>query len=103
MKQTSLVKEKLPLGSLLALSTISFSVLVTELLPAGVLPEMSADLGASEAQIGSLVSAYAIASQWLLFLVFPSHAEWNVKLCFFLCWLVLLLLTGLPRFHLTTH
>lgn len=61
MKQTSF-KEKLPLGSLLALSTISFSVLVTELLPAGVLPEMSADLGASEAQIGSLVSAYAIAS-----------------------------------------
>lgn len=62
MDQTALVKEKLPLVSLLALSLISFSTLVTELLPAGVLPEMGTDLGASEAQIGMLVSVYAIAS-----------------------------------------
>ncbi|QDI91336.1 MFS transporter [Salicibibacter halophilus] len=62
MEQTSTDKEKLPLISLLALSFISFTIIVTELLPAGVLLEMSADLGTSEAQIGMLVSVYAIAS-----------------------------------------
>jgi predicted MFS family arabinose efflux permease len=55
-------EERLPLAGLLALSTAAFTTIITELLPAGVLPAMSATLHVSAARIGMLVSAYAITS-----------------------------------------
>ena len=49
-----------PLGSLLLLSAAVFVSVTTELLPTGLLPAMSRDLGVSEGQVGLLVTAYAL-------------------------------------------
>jgi predicted MFS family arabinose efflux permease len=53
---------KLPLLGLLALSAAAFTDVMTDTLPAGVLPQMGAALHVADAQIGYLVSAFAIAS-----------------------------------------
>ncbi|HEY5987026.1 MAG TPA: MFS transporter [Streptosporangiaceae bacterium] len=53
---------RLPLWGLLALSTAAFIDVMTDLLPAGLLPQMSGDLQVSEERIGLLVGAFAIAS-----------------------------------------
>lgn len=58
----SAVDVKLPLLGLLALSAAAFTDVMTDLLPAGLLPQMGAALHVPEAQIGYLVSAFAIAS-----------------------------------------
>ncbi|ANY82780.1 hypothetical protein BB934_31555 (plasmid) [Microvirga ossetica] len=52
----------LPLLGLLALSTASFLTILTEALPAGLLPQIGADLGVSEAMAGQLITIYAIGS-----------------------------------------
>lgn len=53
---------RLPWSGLLALSTAAFTAVMTELLPAGLLPWMAPALGVSEARIGFLVTGYAVAS-----------------------------------------
>ncbi|MGA2248923.1 MAG: MFS transporter [Verrucomicrobiota bacterium] len=53
---------RLPLLGLLALATASFVSILTEALPAGLLPQISRDLDVSEAAAGQLVTIYAIAS-----------------------------------------
>ncbi|UPZ33154.1 MFS transporter [Streptomyces sp. LRE541] len=53
---------RLPLSGLLALSSAAFTAVLTELLPAGLLPRMAPDLGVSEARVGFLVTGYALAS-----------------------------------------
>ncbi|MFC8359831.1 MFS transporter [Streptomyces griseorubiginosus] len=69
MSTTSLVKgtalpasAPVPWSGLLALSTAAFTAVLTELLPAGLLPRMAPALGVSEARIGFLVTGYAVAS-----------------------------------------
>jgi predicted MFS family arabinose efflux permease len=52
----------LPWSGLLALSCAAFTAVLTELLPAGLLPEMAPRLGVAESRIGFLVTAYAAAS-----------------------------------------
>jgi predicted MFS family arabinose efflux permease len=51
-----------PWWGLLALATAAFTDVVTDLLPAGLLPQMSSGLHVPEARVGLLVSAFAIAS-----------------------------------------
>ncbi|WP_245656103.1 MFS transporter [Microtetraspora fusca] len=51
-----------PVWGLLALFTAAFSAVMTELLPAGLLPRMSADLGVPQSRVGYLVTGYALAS-----------------------------------------
>ncbi|MBD0690584.1 MFS transporter [Streptomyces sp. CBMA123] len=53
---------RLPWSALLALSTGGFVTLMTEALPAGVLPAMSADLGVSQSGAGQSVTLYAVGS-----------------------------------------
>ena len=53
---------KLPLLGLLALSAAAFTDVMTDLQPAGLLPQMGAALHVPEAQIGYLISAFAISS-----------------------------------------
>ncbi|WP_447589324.1 MFS transporter [Aquipseudomonas campi] len=55
-------RDHLPLGGLLALATAAFITLLTEALPAGLLPPMSRDLDVAPALIGQLVTVYAIGS-----------------------------------------
>lgn len=52
----------LPLWSLSALATAGFLTILTEALPAGLLPEISADLAVTQAMAGQLVTAYALGS-----------------------------------------
>ncbi|MFI9803558.1 MFS transporter [Streptomyces sp. NPDC052301] len=52
----------LPWPGLLALSCAAFTAVMTELLPAGLLPAMAHPLGVAESRIGFLVTAYAAAS-----------------------------------------
>lgn len=50
------------MAGLLALGTAGFVTIMTEALPAGILPAMSADLGVTEAAAGQTVTVYAIGS-----------------------------------------
>ncbi|QEL26834.1 MFS transporter [Bosea sp. F3-2] len=52
----------LPLSGLLALATAAFITILTEALPAGLLPQMSSDLEISPSLVGQLVTAYAVGS-----------------------------------------
>lgn len=52
----------LPLWSLSALATAGFLTILTEALPAGLLPAIGADLAVSQAMAGQLVTAYALGS-----------------------------------------
>jgi len=52
----------MPLWGLLALATAAFTDVMTDLLPAGSLPQMSRALHVPQARIGLLVSAFAVAS-----------------------------------------
>ncbi|WP_104665569.1 MFS transporter [Ensifer adhaerens] len=53
---------RLPLSALLALATAGFITILTEALPAGLLPQISADLGISPSLAGQMVTIYAIGS-----------------------------------------
>ncbi len=53
---------RLPVFGLLALATASFVSILTEALPAGLLPQMSRGLGVSEAAAGQSVTVYSLAS-----------------------------------------
>ncbi|MCW2481799.1 MFS transporter [Candidatus Symbiopectobacterium sp. NZEC135] len=55
-------QERLPLASLLALATAAFITILTEALPAGLLPQMAQGLAVSEAWVGQTVTFYAIGS-----------------------------------------
>jgi len=55
-------RERLPLAGLLALATAGFITILTEAMPAGLLPQMSTGLGVSEALVGQLVTLYALGS-----------------------------------------
>lgn len=56
------VDPPLPWAGLLALACAGFITILTEALPAGLLPAISADLGVSEAWVGQLVTVYAVGS-----------------------------------------
>ncbi len=53
---------RLPWAGLLALFTAAFTAVMTELLPAGLLPRMGDGLGVPESRVGFLVTGYAAAS-----------------------------------------
>lgn len=55
-------QKQLPLANLLALAVATFITVLTEALPAGILPLMSQDLAVSKAMVGQLVTAYAIGT-----------------------------------------
>ncbi|WP_330210172.1 MFS transporter [Pseudomonas sp. AM4(2022)] len=54
--------EPLPLAGLLALACAGFITILTEAMPAGLLPQISAGLGVSQALVGQLVTLYALGS-----------------------------------------
>ncbi|WP_427016247.1 MFS transporter [Pseudarthrobacter sp. P1] len=51
--------QRIPWGGLLVLAAIGFTAVTTELLPSGLLPQISRDLGVEESAVGSLTAAYA--------------------------------------------
>jgi len=54
--------DRLPMAALLALAMTGFICIVTETLPAGLLPQISGGLGISQALAGQMVTAYALGS-----------------------------------------
>ncbi|WP_219406791.1 MFS transporter [Pseudomonas sp. Colony2] len=56
------VPDRLPFGALLALAMTGFICIVTETLPAGLLPLISDGLGVSASMAGQMVTAYALGS-----------------------------------------
>ena len=54
--------ERLPIGALLALAMTGFICIVTETLPAGLLPLISEGLAISPSMAGQMVTAYALGS-----------------------------------------
>ncbi|MFF3319816.1 MFS transporter [Streptomyces sp. NPDC003035] len=70
---------KLPLPALLALATAVFITSLTETLPAGVLPAMSADLGVGEAAMGQSVTIYAIGTALTAIPLTAATAGWRRK------------------------
>ncbi|KQO85964.1 MFS transporter [Methylobacterium sp. Leaf91] len=54
--------EELPVSALLALAMTGFTAILTETLPAGLLPQIGTDLQVSEALAGQLVTSYAAGS-----------------------------------------
>lgn len=60
MQDTQLENERLPLGALLALAMTGFICIVTETLPAGLLPEIGSGLNVSPSLAGQMVTVYAL-------------------------------------------
>jgi predicted MFS family arabinose efflux permease len=54
--------EAFPLAALLVMALAGFVLLATETMPAGLLPQISAGMGTTEARAGQLVSAYALGT-----------------------------------------
>jgi predicted MFS family arabinose efflux permease len=52
-------RTRLPWGPLLVLAAVGFVSVVTELLPAGLLPQIGADFGVSESRTGLMMAGYA--------------------------------------------
>lgn len=50
---------RMPWSGLLVLAAAGFTAVTTELLPSGLLPQISRDLGVDESAVGSLTAAYA--------------------------------------------
>ena len=59
---TTATDDRLPLVALLALAMSAFLTILTEALPAGLLPQMAQSLAVSEALVGQTVTIYAIGS-----------------------------------------
>ncbi|WEF11437.1 MFS transporter [Pectobacterium actinidiae] len=59
---TDIHRDRLPIASLLALATAAFITILTEALPAGLLPQMAQGLAVSEAWVGQTVTIYAVGS-----------------------------------------
>lgn len=55
-------RRRLPFSALLALAAACFVTVMTEALPAGLLPQMSADLGVSQSTMGQSVTVFAVGS-----------------------------------------
>ncbi|WP_282703943.1 MFS transporter [Streptomyces sp. CC219B] len=69
----------LPLPALLALATAVFVTSLTETLPAGLLPAMSADLGVSESAAGQAVTVYAVGTALTAIPLSAATAHWRRK------------------------
>jgi predicted MFS family arabinose efflux permease len=61
-REATTVAATFPWVGLICLAAAGFITIITEALPAGLLPTMSASLGVSEALIGQLVTVYALGS-----------------------------------------
>ncbi|WP_024876901.1 MFS transporter [Saccharomonospora piscinae] len=71
--------DRLPVGALLALTTAAFLTVLTEALPAGVLPGLSRDLGVSQATAGQTVTVYAIGTALSAIPLTAATARWRRK------------------------
>lgn len=74
----------LPIGKLLAFTVAGFITIMTEIIPAGLLPLISNDLQVSEALAGQLISVYALGSVIAAIPVVAATRSWSRKPLFLL-------------------
>lgn len=55
-------RDTLPVGALILLALTGFTAILTETLPAGLLPQVADDLNISRALAGQMVTVYAVGS-----------------------------------------
>lgn len=70
---------KFPLSALLALAMAAFITILTEALPAGLLPAMAHDLNVSQAIVGQLVTIYAAGSLIAAIPLVMATQSWRRK------------------------
>jgi len=97
--------ERLPVAGLLALAMTGFICIVTEALPAGLLPQIGAGLGVSESLAGQTITAYAIGSLVAAIPLTIATSGWrrrNVLLLTIIGFLIFNTVTALsPNYWLT--
>ena len=86
--------DSLPVAGLLALAMTGFIAILTETLPAGLLPQISDGLGVSDALAGQLVTLYAAGSLIAAIPLTAATQGWRRRRVLLR---VLLLLWLLPR------
>ncbi len=76
-RHASQTPETFPWIALVALATAAFIGILTEALPAGILPAMSKDMHVSEAAMGQALTVYAIASSVTAIPLSTLTARWR--------------------------
>ncbi|MFB9947568.1 MFS transporter [Rhizobium puerariae] len=94
--ETIVLPDRLPVGQLLAFTVAGFLAIMTENMPAGLLPQIGAGLGVSEAVAGQTVTLYALGSVVAAIPVIAATRSWNRRPLF------LLAIVGLLIFNTTT-
>lgn len=77
--------DRLPWAGLLALAMAGFITILTETLPAGLLPQISSGLGISDALAGQLVTLYAIGSFVAAIPLITATRGWRRRPLFLMC------------------
>ncbi|MFF2481651.1 MFS transporter [Paenibacillus sp. NPDC058071] len=80
--------DRLPWGGLLALAMTGFICILTETLPAGLLPQISEGLGISEALAGQLITLYALGSILAAIPLITATRGWRRRQLLLMCLLV---------------
>ncbi|MGG1657979.1 MFS transporter [Brevibacillus sp. NRS-1366] len=96
---------RLPWAGLLALAMVGFICILTETLPAGLLPQISKGLGISEALTGQLVTSYALGSTLAAIPLVTATRMWRRRPLLLMCILVFLVfntITGLSSNYILT-
>lgn len=92
----SATPDRLPVGQLLAFTVAGFLAIMTENMPAGLLPQIGHGLGVSEAMAGQTVTLYALGSVVAAVPVIAATRSWNRRPLF------LLAIAGLLIFNTLT-
>ncbi|AHV96683.1 sugar efflux transporter [Paenibacillus sabinae T27] len=96
---------RLPWAGLLALAMAGFICILTETLPAGLLPQIGGGLGVSEAAAGQLVTSYAIGSLLAAIPLTTATRGWRRRPLLLLCiigFLVFNSVTALSSIYMLT-
>lgn len=99
--QSGASAEGLPVWKLLALTMAGFLAIMTETMPAGLLPQIGLGLGVSEALAGQLVTLYALGSVLAAIPVIAATRSWKRRPLFLLAIGGLLVLNTVTA--LSTH
>ena len=74
---TAVQKSPLRLSALLAMALTGFIAIMTETLPAGLLPQIAAGLNVSQAMAGQLITLYAAGSLMAVIPLAALTRSWN--------------------------
>ena len=74
---SDMAPDRLPLRQLLAFAVAGFLAIMTETMPAGLLPQISRSLGVSQAMAGQTVTLYAIGSVVAAIPIIAATGSWN--------------------------